>query len=70
MRVKSHEPEELRVRRVGPDVALVALRTRMTGSYAGNEFAGIARYTRVWAREGSRWRIVGGHVSVTPIDRA
>lgn len=65
MRVATHEPEALRVRRVGPDVALVSLRARMTGSYAGTAFAGLARYTRVWAREDGRWRIVGGHVSVT-----
>ena len=66
MRVSTHEPEELRVRRVGTDVAVVALRTRMTGSYGGAPFSGIARYTRVWAREGGRWRIVGGHVTVHP----
>jgi uncharacterized protein (TIGR02246 family) len=66
MRVLAHEPEELRVRRVGPDVAVVALRTQMAGSYAGTPFSGTARYTRVWAREEGRWRIVGGHVSVVP----
>jgi ketosteroid isomerase-like protein len=66
MRVSAHEPEELRVRRVGADVAVVALRTRMAGSYAGTPFSGVARYTRVWAREEGRWRIVGGHVSLVP----
>ena len=66
MRVSAHKPEELRVRRVGADVAVVALRTRMAGSYAGTPFSGVARYTRVWAREEGRWRIVGGHVSVVP----
>jgi ketosteroid isomerase-like protein len=68
MRVTSHDPEELRVRRVGADVAVVSLRTRMAGSYAGTPFAGVARYTRIWAREaeGERWRIVGGHVSLLP----
>ena len=70
MRVASHEPEALRVRRVGADVAVAALRARMTGSYAGTPFAGVARYTRVWAREDGRWRIVAGHVSVTPLDDA
>ncbi|GLC25952.1 nuclear transport factor 2 family protein [Roseisolibacter agri] len=68
MRVASHEPQALRVRRVGADVAVAALRARMTGSYAGTPFAGVARYTRVWAREDGRWRIVAGHVSVTPLD--
>jgi ketosteroid isomerase-like protein len=68
MRVSAHEPEELRVRRVGADVAVVALRTRMSGSYGGAPFSGTARYTRVWAREADRWRIVGGHVTVAPHD--
>jgi ketosteroid isomerase-like protein len=68
MRVTSHEPEELRVRRVGADVAVAALRTRMSGSYAGAPFAGLVHYTRVWAREDGRWRVVGGHVSVVPPD--
>jgi ketosteroid isomerase-like protein len=69
MRVSSHEPEDLRVRRVGPDVAVASLRARMSGSYAGTPFTGTARYTRVWAREDGRWRVVGGHVSVAPDDR-
>ena len=63
MRVTAHDPEALHVRRVGPDVAVAALRARMTGSYAGTPFAGVARYTRVWARAD-----VAGHVSVTPLD--
>jgi len=67
MRVTSHEPEELRVRRIGTDVAVAALRARMTGSFAGTTFNATAHYTRVWAREDGRWRIVGGHVSVTPV---
>ena len=66
MRVATHQPRELRVRRVGTDVAVVALGAHMTGSYAGAPFAGTARYTRVWAREGGRWRIVAGQVSVVP----
>jgi ketosteroid isomerase-like protein len=66
MRVATHEPEELHVRHVGAGVALVALRARMTGSYAGTPFAGVASYTRVWAREAGGWRIVGGQVSVVP----
>jgi uncharacterized protein (TIGR02246 family) len=67
MRVSTHEPEELRVRRVGTDVVIVALRARMVGTYAGAPFAVTARYTRIWAREDGQWRIAGGHVSVVPI---
>lgn len=58
--------EELRVRRVGPEVA--ALRTRLAVEVAGTLHRGTYRCTRVWAREegGEDWRVVGGHVSPVP----
>lgn len=67
VRVRAHEPDELRVRRVGADVAVVALRTRLVVEVGGATVAGVYRYTRVWAREdGGPWRVVGGHVSAVP----
>jgi ketosteroid isomerase-like protein len=67
VRFRGHEPEELRVRRIGADVAVAALRARLTVEVAGTLMRGIYRYTRVWAREGGRaWRVVGGHVSAVP----
>lgn len=64
VRVRAHEPEELRVRRVGADVAVAALRTRMRVEVGGETVQGTFRYTRVWAREdGGPWRVVGGHVA-------
>lgn len=64
VRFRSHEPEELRVRRVGVDVAVSALRARLTVEVHGELLSGTYRYTRVWAREnGSTWRVVGGHLS-------
>ena len=67
VRVRSHVPEELRIRRVGPDVAVAALRTRLEVEVAGALVRGTYRYTRVWAREGDgKWRVVGGHVSEVP----
>ena len=63
VRVRAHEPEELRVRRVGEHVAVAALRTRLAVEVAGTVHQGTYRYTRVWAREGAGpWRVVGGHV--------
>ena len=68
VRFRSHEPEELRVRRVGPNVAVVALRTRLEVEVAGTVVRGIYRYTRVWAREDDgSWRVAGGHVSEVPV---
>ena len=66
VRFREHEPEELRVRRVGPDVAIVALKTRLAVEVAGSLVRGTHRYTRVWAREGAAWRVVGGHVAAVP----
>src|SRR5262245_42272061 len=67
VRFRSHVPEELRVRRVGADVAVTALRARPEVEVAGTLVRGTYRYTRVWAREADgKWRVVGGHVSEVP----
>lgn len=66
VRFRSHEPLSLDVRRVGDDVAVVALRARLAVDVGGHLSEGTFRYTRVWAREGGSWRIVGGHVSAVP----
>ena len=67
VRFLSHDPEELRVRRVGDDVVITGLRTRLAVEAGGTLARGTYRYTRVWAREGSAaWRVVGGHVSEVP----
>jgi ketosteroid isomerase-like protein len=64
VRFREHEPEELRVRRVGSDAAVAALLTRIAVEVGGVVVRGRYRYTRVWAREpGAPWRVVGGHVS-------
>lgn len=64
VRFREHEPEELRVRRVGKHVAIASLRARLAVEVAGQLVRGTFRYTRVWAREdGTSWRVTGGHVS-------
>ena len=67
VRVRLHEPEELRVRRVSGAVAVSALRARLCVDVGGTVVDGAFRYTRVWAREADgAWRVVGGHVSAVP----
>lgn len=69
VRFRGHEPEELRVRRIGDDVAVCALRARLAVEVAGTLVRGTYRYTRVWAREDGRtWRVVAGHVSEIPVE--
>jgi ketosteroid isomerase-like protein len=64
VRFREHVPEELRVRRVGPHVAVTSLRARLAVDVAGRLERGTYQYTRVWARdESGDWRVVGGHVS-------
>ena len=66
VRFKEHEPEEMRVRRIGTNAAVVALKARLAVEVAGTLIRGTHRYTRVWAREGGEWRVVGGHVAAVP----
>lgn len=62
---KAHVPQELRIRRVGADVAIASLQAQLTVAVAGHLSEGIYRYTRIWAREESgSWRVVGGQVSL------
>jgi ketosteroid isomerase-like protein len=67
VRFVTHEPEELRVRRVGADAAICALRARLVVNVGGTLVTGTFRYTRVWSRESDgHWRVAGGHVSMLP----
>jgi len=68
VRFREHRPEELRVRRVGADVAVVALRAALAVEVHGARAEGTYRYTRVWAHEDGAWRIVAGHVGPAPDD--
>jgi hypothetical protein len=63
VRFRQHEPEELKIRRVGSTVAISALRARLIVEVAGKLVHGVYCYTRVWSREDGQWRVVGGHVS-------
>ena len=68
VRIREHVPTELRVRRIGADVAIVALRTNLVVEVNGATVRGTYRYTRVWAREQGAWRVAGGHVAASPAD--
>ena len=66
IRFREHHPEDLKVRRIADDVAVSALRARLAVEVDGRIVRGTYRYTRVWARENGKWRVVAGHVSEVP----
>jgi ketosteroid isomerase-like protein len=45
------------------NVAIVAVRVQLAGRHANNYFESTFRYTRVWALQGVRWKIVAAHAS-------
>jgi ketosteroid isomerase-like protein len=61
-----HEPIELRVLKITVNAAISALLTRLAVEVGGAVVRGTYRYTRVWVRENSSWRVAGGHVSEVP----
>ena len=66
VRFREHEFKDVQVRKVGADVAVVALLARLVVDVHGATHRGTFRYTRVWHRRDGRWRIVAGHVSEIP----
>lgn len=67
VRFLGHEPEEVRVRRIGETAAICALQARLTIDVTGATVQGTFRYTRIWAQEADgAWRVAGGHVSAIP----
>jgi hypothetical protein len=67
VRFVEHVPTELRIRRIGDGVAIVALRAELAVKVAGTLVRGAYRYTRVWTRvNADEWCVAGGHVSAVP----
>jgi hypothetical protein len=62
IRITKLEPSEEHVQDFG-EIAVVSVRMEMRGSFQGADFGGPFRYTRIWRRTDSGWRIVAGHVS-------
>ncbi len=59
------EPSDQRIQ-MYDDVAIVTVCMHMRGTYAGSDFEGMNRYTRVWLRTQGRWQVIAGHVSPVP----
>lgn len=62
LKLDSLVASERSIRQLG-DVAIVAVRVQLAGRHADTPFEGTFRYTRVWALQGVRWRIVAAHAS-------
>ena len=46
--------------------ARVTVRALLVGTFDGNGFDGTYQYTRTWRKEGGRWQVIAGSVSVEP----
>ena len=66
VRIREHLPLELRIRRLTPSAALVALLTQLRVDVQGTTIRGKFRYTRVWSFEDGAWQVAGGHVAPVP----
>jgi ketosteroid isomerase-like protein len=62
---KFHElvPKELLIRICSDQLAIIAAKISLSGTYLGNDFAGDYRYLRIWGQGKHGWQIVGGSVS-------
>lgn len=63
LKLDSISASDRSIRQLG-NVAIVAVRVQLAGRYANDDFEGTFRYTRVWALQGARWRIVAAHASM------
>lgn len=55
-------PSEQKIQPVGENVAVVSVRVRVSGKYAGQPADGEFRFTRVWAPSPSgQWQVVAAH---------
>lgn len=63
LQIHPYTVEELDVRLLGQDVALLSGRTEMTGTYDGEAFTSRYRYIDVYVRRDEGWRIVSVQIS-------
>ena len=64
LKIEALTPSEQHIKRIG-DVAIVSVRARIVGSYAGTRSESDFRFTRVWAlRSTGHWQVVAAHSSL------
>lgn len=54
---------EYRLRPLGPGLVLVVLRADAAGLRGGEAFSAALRFTRLWRREPSGWRVASAHAT-------
>ena len=63
LRLTRSELKEQEIRCLNDMTAVAVTRIALAGTYAGHEFSGEFRYTRVWQKGTGDWQIVAGHMS-------
>jgi ketosteroid isomerase-like protein len=56
-------PKELEIRVWSEEFALASAKIFLRGTYLGQAFAGMYRYTRIWRKGQQGWQVVGGSVT-------
>jgi ketosteroid isomerase-like protein len=65
LRIAKLETSEQQIRLIGDKSAIVSVRARVVGTYAGQPAGGDFRFTRVWAlAPDNRWQVVAAHSSI------
>jgi ketosteroid isomerase-like protein len=61
LRMHELQPSEMRVH-AGAHLAVVSVRMKVAGTYAGSAFKEDLRYTRIWCRStNGNWQVLSGH---------
>lgn len=63
LRLTQSELKEQQIRCLSDAVAVAVAKIALVGTYAGDQFSGEFRYTRVWQKRRQGWQIVAGHMS-------
>jgi len=61
--ITRHAPSDFMIELHGDDLGVVTVKVDLGGTFRGQPFEGIFRYTRTWRRSaGGAWRVIAGAV--------
>ena len=61
--MESIEPHE-QIIKIFNEIAVVSVKLKINGTFAGNPFEGSNRFTRIWSKESGYWKVIAAHSSM------